>query len=445
MFKRNKKPASTKEEKSFNVATATSSGRGSSGTFMKEQQQQQGGRSRLLFKKPPKKEGPLDDCIARFSADVTLNNEIEHGQQQQLQPNISMGKDGEEAFPATDRTSATGSSNTPCSTTSSAGDTFTTGNSSTTTPSMVPATNDNGVTVQPKAVSSSSSASSFFASLHDADVIERVRTTIKHSHVFKLPTRQTGSIGWRGADWKEKVWHGTVKVVDRNDMTAVLLVDSVKGTIYAVCPIRDGVNAVERCVDSSRYFVLRIENQAGRHMFIGLAFNERNDAFDFNTALQDAQKEREYEKRGSGLLLETTSGSTSFSNLSNYGSHQMKKDYSLKEGQKIKVNIPKRACAWNEMDSDVGGGGGTMAFANFQMGCLDNKDDLQNSNLCHDEKAISNSSDGVDSFARRPLEKKNNLILKKRDGKSRGGIGSSSGGIFLLKPSAKDTPARKQL
>ena len=33
------------------------------------------------------------------------------------------------------------------------------------------------------------------------------------------------------------------------------------------------------CIDSLCCFVLRIQNAQGRHMFIGLVFNERNDAF----------------------------------------------------------------------------------------------------------------------------------------------------------------------
>ncbi len=42
--------------------------------------------------------------------------------------------------------------------------------------------------------------------------------------------------------------------------------------------------------DSGRYFVLKIVNDQGRHAFIGIAFNERNDAFDFNVALQEHKK-----------------------------------------------------------------------------------------------------------------------------------------------------------
>ena len=47
---------------------------------------------------------------------------------------------------------------------------------------------------------------------------------------------------------------------------------------------------MEKVLDSSRYFVLRIEDGSGRAAFIGMGFNERNDAFDFTAAIQDHQK-----------------------------------------------------------------------------------------------------------------------------------------------------------
>mmetsp|Transcript_31504 Transcript_31504/g.74126 ORF Transcript_31504/g.74126 Transcript_31504/m.74126 type:complete len:228 (+) Transcript_31504:86-769(+) len=159
----------------------------------------------------------------------------------------------------------------------------------------------------------------YMRSLQNPDVIERVRCVIKDAHVFKLPPRaQSG--GWRGADWRDEVWQGTVKVVERGEMTLVLLVDRTSGDIFAVCPIKDG--AVDRCVDSSRYFVLRIENENGRHMFVGMAFNERNDAFDFNTSLEDARREQEAAKEPQKKLPGLPS-----------------KDYSIKEGEKIRVNL----------------------------------------------------------------------------------------------------------
>ena len=179
-------------------------------------------------------------------------------------------------------------------------------------PSNPPAENDNAA---------SKTSSTFHQILSDPDIVERVHVTIKDAHVFKLPTRHSVSIGYKGADWKEKMWQGNIKVVERGDHCLVLLVDKVNGNIFAVCPVKDG--AIERCVDSSRYFVLRIESAQGRHMFIGLAFNFRNDAFDFNTALQDMKRGKE---------AELNPGSP-FSGPSI--------DYRLKEGEKIHVNIPK--------------------------------------------------------------------------------------------------------
>lgn len=185
-------------------------------------------------------------------------------------------------------------------------------------------------------MSGASDAAIFLQSLHDPEIIERVRCTIQNAHVFKLPPRQSASVGWRGADWKEKVWQGTVKIVERGDLTAVLLVDRTKGSIFAVCPVKEG--AVDRCVDSSRYFVLRIENANGRHMFIGVAFNERNDAFDFNISLQDARREKEQEKNPVKLDLGPP------------------KDYSIKEGEKIKVSIPKTGGSSSRKTSSKSGG-----------------------------------------------------------------------------------------
>ena len=67
--------------------------------------------------------------------------------------------------------------------------------------------------------------------------------------------------------------------------------------------------------------MLKITNNAGRHAFIGIAFNERNDAFDFNVALSEHKKEQDREKNG----VEAANFST--------------RDLSLKEGEKIKINI----------------------------------------------------------------------------------------------------------
>eukprot|EP00551_Chaetoceros_affinis_P009521 CAMPEP_0203673756 /NCGR_PEP_ID=MMETSP0090-20130426/13672_1 /ASSEMBLY_ACC=CAM_ASM_001088 /TAXON_ID=426623 /ORGANISM="Chaetoceros affinis, Strain CCMP159" /LENGTH=281 /DNA_ID=CAMNT_0050539473 /DNA_START=254 /DNA_END=1099 /DNA_ORIENTATION=+ len=275
--------------------------------------------------------------------------------------------------------------------------------------------------------SSDGDTANFLSSMNDPTVIERVRCMIKHAHVFKLPPRQAASIGWRGADWKDKVWQGNVKVVDRNDLTAVLLVEknnnrvehgggSGGDNIFAVCPIKEG--AVERCVDSSRYFVLRIENQNGRHMFIGVAFNERNDAFDFNTALEDAKREHEFDMKIQQQNGEGDGGGDVFSTL------ESSRDYSLKEGEKIHVAIPNKK---KNRSINIPEDGGTAAFANFK---LDSPDA---------ESVASSQKPSKPRVRAKPKPKPATSSFFGNLGK-----GSGTTGGFVLKPSTKDTPTRTQ-
>jgi hypothetical protein len=95
-----------------------------------------------------------------------------------------------------------------------------------------------------------------------------------------------------------------------------------------VCQVTDD-SSVERTLDSGRYFVLRITNQQGRHAFIGIAFNERNDAFDFNVALNEFKSELERETKA-------TEWSTA----------APAQDFSLKSGEKIKIKLVWTMFCW---------------------------------------------------------------------------------------------------
>ena len=55
--------------------------------------------------------------------------------------------------------------------------------------------------------------------------------------------------------------------------------------------------AVEPVIDSSRYFVLRVVDDAsGRHAFLGLGFRERDHASDFKLAVQESTRTRARER-----------------------------------------------------------------------------------------------------------------------------------------------------
>jgi hypothetical protein len=122
---------------------------------------------------------------------------------------------------------------------------------------------------------------------------QRTLCQVQSVHVFKIPPRSTAG-GHRASDWTDELWEGKLTVVQKGSNCTVHLIDRNTGAEFANAPITDG--AVERATDSSRYFVLRCVNEATKQKaFIGLAFNERNDAFEFNVALQDFEKSKRQE------------------------------------------------------------------------------------------------------------------------------------------------------
>jgi len=159
-----------------------------------------------------------------------------------------------------------------------------------------------------------------------ADGYEQTLLIIKECFVFKIPPRSTAA-GYKAADWdlQHPLWTGRLVISSKGD-TAYVKMESNSGEIFAVCPVKDNlIAAIEPVTDSSRYFVVRIEDR-GKHAFIGLGFLEKNDAFDFNVALQDHVK----------YVKQADSRNASKSN-------QPKLDLSLKEGQTITVNIKTKA------------------------------------------------------------------------------------------------------
>ncbi|CAI5954304.1 unnamed protein product [Closterium sp. NIES-65] len=158
-------------------------------------------------------------------------------------------------------------------------------------------------------------------------------------------------------------WEGAISVVSRGDHCSIRLLDAASGDLFAHRrPWRPNHPLpLEAVIDSSRFFVLRIEDssppppstasaasassasssKAGkpaaaaapvvRHAFIGLGFRERTAAYDFQAAVYDHVKyvHKQQEARRMGQAFESRPAA----------------DYRLKEGQKLHLDIktPARA------------------------------------------------------------------------------------------------------
>mmetsp|Transcript_65099 Transcript_65099/g.121318 ORF Transcript_65099/g.121318 Transcript_65099/m.121318 type:complete len:277 (-) Transcript_65099:62-892(-) len=184
-----------------------------------------------------------------------------------------------------------------------------------------------------------------------AAVDEEIEYTLLNKRevmVYQVPPAASAA-GHKAEDWKQCIWRGKMRVAGKGKDMSIKLLDAASEALFAQCSIPNGEHEkfVERVVDSSRYFVLKITNGA-RHAFIGLGFEERNDAFDFNCCLADFKSrfvDRENEVDAAPKVQAPP------------------KDLSLKEGQKIKISIAGLEGKKRRETSDAPpAGGGTGLF-----------------------------------------------------------------------------------
>lgn len=139
---------------------------------------------------------------------------------------------------------------------------------------------------------------------------------------------------FRAADWNlaSPDWTGRMRLVAKGTECVLKLEDKSSGELFAKCPVDQypGV-AIEAVSDSSRYFVVRIQDDSGRGAFIGIGFSDRSDSFDLNVALQDHFK---WVKQSKEIEKEGTSTEEA----------KPKLDLSFKEGETIKINMKIGVC-----------------------------------------------------------------------------------------------------
>nr|XP_055188279.1 adaptin ear-binding coat-associated protein 2 isoform X2 [Nyctereutes procyonoides] len=146
-------------------------------------------------------------------------------------------------------------------------------------------------------------------------------------HVYRIPPRATNR-GYRAAEWQldQPSWSGRLRITAKGQVAYIKLEDRTSGELFAQAPVDQFPGtAVESVTDSSRYFVIRIEDGNGRRAFIGIGFGDRGDAFDFNVALQDHFK--------------WVKQQCEFAKQAQNPDQGPKLDLGFKEGQTIKLNI----------------------------------------------------------------------------------------------------------
>lgn len=181
----------------------------------------------------------------------------------------------------------------------------------------------------------------------NSDAIQRVLFIASAVHVYSIPPL-TSNKGYNASTWtadnnKRQIFTVRIRVIEtavplqdgtgESLSTEILLEDPSTGNLFAGAPYTDG-KVVEAALDSSRFFAVRVVGDGGMKATLGIGFEERSEAIDFGICLQEARKilgmDPSHPKvagKGAGAAL---------------GKEPEQRDWSLKEGQTIKVDIGRR-------------------------------------------------------------------------------------------------------
>lgn len=182
---------------------------------------------------------------------------------------------------------------------------------------------------------------------NEGSLLELTRLTIAETFVYRLPSYRHAN-GHRAEEWglEKPAMTGVLKVVERQSVLFLRIFSvpesSTEQELFCEAPIRISAdsrlaNFVESVADSSRYFVIRIEeSSSGKHAFIGFGFRERQAAFDFKAALQDFERSED-RSRLAESLKEQVRGDED--NLRSEELRRAQADMSGC-GTKVRINLP---------------------------------------------------------------------------------------------------------
>lgn len=165
------------------------------------------------------------------------------------------------------------------------------------------------------------------------DDIESILYIAREISVYRIPPLNKNE-GYRANDWgdlAQPLWKGRLRILENSKGVTLMFEDSQTGELFAKTSYDPNRPSIEAVLDSSRYFVVRVEDE-GKKAYIGMGFAERTDSFDFNVALQDYTKRF---KAAQNAASETEDQATQVP-------AGPKKDYTLKEGQTFSIAIPGR-------------------------------------------------------------------------------------------------------
>ncbi|KAF2204657.1 adaptin ear-binding coat-associated protein 1 NECAP-1 [Delitschia confertaspora ATCC 74209] len=177
------------------------------------------------------------------------------------------------------------------------------------------------------------------------NAIQRILFIAPKVHIYQIPPL-TSTKGYQASTWtadnnKRQIFTARLRILETSIpspnsesetvTTTLLLEDAGTGQLFAAAPYTSP-NTVEQALDSSRFFAITVMGD-GRKAILGMGFEERSEAFDFSIALQDARRV---------LGMEASGAAGRKPGEKKKEVEEVKRDFSLKEGETITVNFGGR-------------------------------------------------------------------------------------------------------
>lgn len=184
------------------------------------------------------------------------------------------------------------------------------------------------------------------------NAIQRITFLTPTVHIYGIPPLNSNA-GFSAASWTapprptaQQIFTARIRIIetsiDGTIKTDIVLEDPNSGELFAAAPYTS-VAVVQQANDSSRFFAIRVVGEGGMKATLGLGFEDRAPALDFNIALGEARKvlglDRGQKGGGAKKAVEET-----------------KQDFSLKEGEKIHISVGPKGRRGVSPNSEGAGG-----------------------------------------------------------------------------------------
>ena len=169
--------------------------------------------------------------------------------------------------------------------------------------------------------------------------IQRIVFLTSNVHVYGIPPLSSNA-GFSAGAWTsptqptaQQIFTARLRIIetsiDGKIKADIVLEDGNNGELFAAAPYTSSA-VVQQANDSSRFFAVRVVGEGGMKATLGIGFEDRSPALDFNIALAEMRK----------VLWE--GGSSASSKGAGKGKavdETSKQDFSLKEGEKIHIQV----------------------------------------------------------------------------------------------------------